>query len=348
MMRFRNSCVVGGALMTAFLLIADLHPSNAAEEEGIFAEIHTSKGTIAAKLFYKRAPMTVMNFIGLAEGTIAWRHPTDGAIKGVPLYKKLTFHNVRDFMIQTGDPTGIGKGGSGQMFDDEFHPELTHAQPGVLSMANKGPNTNSSQFFITHKPTPWMDNHYTMFGKVIAGLETVKRIQLGDGLEKITIRRVGQEANSFNTERAHELAKANEQRIKEAMIKIVPDPETATDLSTLPASDQPLISPGSFEFIVIGHTEIKNVQNLRRTFYYDRKGAIELAGKLVKLARAKGANFGALVRKYSDMTFHSKAADVKDSHFAPAGLKQIFRLKPNQISDPIDLPTGVYVFRRLP
>lgn len=167
--------------------------------EGIFAKIETNKGSILLKLFYKKVPRTVGNFIGLAEGSRVWTHPkTYKPIQGKPLYKDLRFHRViKKFMIQTGDPLGNGRGGPGYIFEDEFHPTLKHDKPGILSMANRGRNTNGSQFFITHVPTPWLDKRHSVFGEVVEGMDVVNRIEQNDRLIKIQIIRKGKAAKAF-------------------------------------------------------------------------------------------------------------------------------------------------------
>lgn len=321
--------------------------ASTAQSEGIYARLHTSRGIITAKLHYDRAPLTVMNFIGLAEGTTNWRHPVTEKDGKRPLYRDLTFHNVKDFMIQTGDPSGTGKGGPGFEFDDEFHPELTHNKAGTLSMANRGRNTNGSQFFITTKPAPWLDRRYTLFGSVTSGMDIVALIRKSDKLEKIEIIRNGIDAKTFDTARAHLLSDEIKTKLKEASKKNLPEPSSSVDPERVPAEGQELVSPGDFDFLVVGHTEMKVASKLNRVFYYDHKGAINVAAKLVRLARSEGADFGKLIAKFSDMKRDTTSRGIKDSPFAPASLKPIFRLKPGQISDPVDLPTGVYIFRRL-
>lgn len=144
----------------------------------LYARFVTSMGNIVVRLEEQRAPNTVKNFVGLATGAQEWTDPKSGAAKrGVPLYDGTIFHRViSDFMIQGGDPLGVGRGGPGYRFKDEFHPELRHTGPGVLSMANSGPNTNGSQFFITEKATPWLDNKHSVFGVAIAGAELIPKI----------------------------------------------------------------------------------------------------------------------------------------------------------------------------
>lgn len=162
---------------------------------GIYAKIVTNRGDITLKLHHDKAPLTVANFVGLAEGTL--KNSVKG--EGEPYYDGLKFHRVIDnFMVQGGDPTGTGAGGPGYQFDDEIHPELSHKGPGILSMANAGPGTNGSQFFITHVDTPWLDGKHTVFGEVIEGMEVVNAIAQDDVMEKVEIIREGQEAKDFN------------------------------------------------------------------------------------------------------------------------------------------------------
>src|SRR5699024_1124033 len=145
--------------------------------EGMFAEFKTNKGNFIVKLFYEQTPMTVANFVSLAEGTN--NMVTDENLKGKPFYDGLIFHRViKDFMIQGGDPLGTGSGGPGYRFPDEIVPELGHSGKGILSMANSGPSTNGSQFFITLKETPWLNGKHTVFGEIVEGQEVVDAIGL--------------------------------------------------------------------------------------------------------------------------------------------------------------------------
>ena len=164
------------------------------KEDGLYAVIDTDKGVIVLKLFYKDTPLTVCNFVGLAEGTL-------DAAKGKPFYDGLIFHRViADFMIQGGDPAGTGSGGPGYRFPDEIVENLKHDGPGILSMANAGPGTNGSQFFITHVETPWLDGKHTVFGRVLEGQNVVDAIQQGDKIKTVKIVRTGDEAKAFKTD----------------------------------------------------------------------------------------------------------------------------------------------------
>ena len=164
-------------------------------ENGIYAKFNTTKGTILVKLTHDLTPGTVGNFVGLAEGQLE----NNSKPMGKPYYDGLKFHRViPDFMIQGGCPQGIGTGGPGYNFEDEFHPSLKHDKPGVLSMANSGPASHGSQFFITHVPTSWVVGKHTVFGNVVEGQEVVDAIAQGDLIDTLEIVRVGEEAEKWN------------------------------------------------------------------------------------------------------------------------------------------------------
>jgi peptidylprolyl isomerase len=164
-------------------------------KDGLYAEIETSKGTIILELEYKKVPVTVANFVTLAEGNNPF---VSEDLKGVPFYDGLKFHRViPDFMIQTGDPLGNGSGDAGYTFSDEIT-DLKHDKAGVLSMANSGPGTNSSQFFITHLETPWLDGKHTVFGHVVEGQDVVNSIAQDDMMKTVRIIRKGEEVKKFD------------------------------------------------------------------------------------------------------------------------------------------------------
>ncbi len=183
-------------------------------QDGLYARFNTPKGAILLSLSYDKTPGTVANFVGLAEGTKDNKEKGSGE----PYYNGLNFHRViPDFMIQGGCPQGSGMGGPGYQFDDEFHPELRHDKPGVLSMANAGPGTNGSQFFITHLATPWLDGKHTVFGQVIEGQDVVDRIAQGDLVDSLEILRVGAAAEAFDASAAFTAFEADKiKKIEEA------------------------------------------------------------------------------------------------------------------------------------
>lgn len=210
--------------------------------EGMYAEIQTSKGLIVTELFFKETPQTVANFVSLAEGNNPFVDPKH---KDKPFYDGLLFHRViPDFMIQGGDPDGTGAGGPGYRFEDEIVTTLKHDKPGVLSMANAGPATNGSQFFITHKPTPHLNGLHTIFGQTIEGQDIVDKIVQGDKIESIKIIRSGKEAKDFdavkifregqqeNMKKVQEEAASAEKIVKEMETKFADLKAKATETST--------------------------------------------------------------------------------------------------------------------
>lgn len=207
--------------LTAFFMSCDSKTNNL--KDGMYAEIETSKGTILVELEYKKTPITVANFVSLAEGKNTM---VDEKYKGKPFYDGLKFHRVlANFMIQGGDPDGTGMGGPGYKFKDEIVADLPLDKEGILAMANGGPGTNGSQFFITHTATPWLTGIHTVFGHVLEnGMEVVNKIQQDDIINKITIIRKGEDAKKFDAPKifkdnfANEVA--NQKKIEEEKLKM--------------------------------------------------------------------------------------------------------------------------------
>jgi len=195
-----------------------------ARPDGLYAILETSKGNIVVSLAYDKAPLTVGNFVGLAEGKL-------DATKGSHFFDGTIFHRVEPgFVIQGGDPLANGTGGPGYKFPDEFSPELIHDAAGILSMANAGPNTNGSQFFITLDATPWLDGKHSIFGKVVEGMDVVKTITVGDKIEKVKIERYGQAAKAFDSSQ-----KAWEERLSAsyAALKAAAQAKRDADIKTI-------------------------------------------------------------------------------------------------------------------
>lgn len=189
------------AITVLFIALSGYAAKKPKLEKGMYAEFETSKGKILIKLEFEKVPLTVANFVGLAEGKIK----NTAKAEGIPYFNGLTFHRViANFMIQGGDPQGNGMGGPGYSFKDEFVPEFKFTAPGILAMANAGPATNGSQFFITHVATPWLDNKHTIFGHLISGQDVVNAIQQGDKIISVKIIRKGRPAKKFKAAKVFE------------------------------------------------------------------------------------------------------------------------------------------------
>jgi len=193
--------------LTLLTLVSSLMTTKAADSklaDGVYAEFQTSKGKIVCQLEHEKTPLTVANFVGLAEGTK--NYSTDGSApkkQDKPFYDGLAFHRViAGFMIQGGCPQGRGTGGPGYKFKDECKADLKHSGPGILSMANAGPVSNGSQFFITHVATPHLDGRHTVFGRVVEGQDVVDRIAIGDKITTLKIVRVGEKAKAYKGDQA--------------------------------------------------------------------------------------------------------------------------------------------------
>lgn len=257
------------------------------KEDGLLAVINTTKGEIVCKLYDDKTPLTVMNFVGLAEGT-----KTSSRGAGVPFFDGLKFHRViKDFMIQGGDPNSIdadpandGQGGPGYAFADEFDPSLKHDGPGVLSMANSGPGTNGSQFFITHKETPWLDGKHTVFGRVVKGQDVVNAIQQGDVMNTVRIVRNGAKAQAY---------KATQEAFDQLVASIVSRQQAAMDQKI--RDNQALVAQkfpnaqkkenGILYEIVKPGDGPKITENMEITFHYT---ATKLSGEKLDSSRDRG------------------------------------------------------------
>ncbi|GAB1484277.1 peptidylprolyl isomerase [Treponema sp.] len=255
-------------------------PKDIALGDGLFARIETSRGDITLRLEYQKTPLTVCNFVALAEGSM-------DAARGKPFYDGLKFHRViADFMIQGGDPAGNGSGGPGYQFPDEIDTTLRHDGPGVLSMANAGPGTNGSQFFITHKETPWLDGKHTVFGRVVDGQDVVNSIRQGDIIEKVLIIRNGNNARAF---------KAN-QAAFDAQVKLA---VTAAATGIIAKRD------ADIAFITAKYPDMwKTASGLRYQILKQGSGPKPSAGKMVSV-------------KYTGMFLDGKVFDASDMHGGP-------------------------------
>jgi peptidylprolyl isomerase len=239
-------------ILFTFIFFGESSMAKSKLEDGLYAKFNTSKGEIVCALEFEKTPLTVTNFVGLAEGT---KDLGGGAkSKGEKYYDGLTFHRViQDFMVQGGCPLGSGTGGPGYTFPDEIDPSLKHERPGVLSMANAGPGTNGSQFFITHVPTPWLDGKHTVFGHVVSGQDVVDKIKQGDTIDSLEIIRVGKKAENFKADQAafDALLDGFEKRQKEKALEAMEKELNLIDTNWPDA----VTTPSGLKYVVVSEGE---------------------------------------------------------------------------------------------
>ena len=314
--------------------------------DGLYAQMKTSKGEIILRLFYQRAQVTVSNFVGLAEGSKEWKDPVTGKAKKTRFFDNLNFHRViKDFMIQGGDPLGTGTGGPGYTFDDEFHPELKHNKPGILSMANSGAHTNGSQFFITHVPTPHLDNKHSVFGEVVKGMNVVNAIKKGDLIQAVIIIRKGEAARAFDPAIAEKLIGERNKKLTEKNKKHLPLKTTELDPAKIPDSGNVEADEVSVDMLVVAY---QGARTPKQNIFYDKSGAEEIAKKLTELARRKNIKFADLINQFTDLPQQSKLPLISAKQpDLPSFLKPALKLSIGQISDPVDSPFGYLIFRRV-
>ena len=332
-------------LLLITVLFISLTASAGTLADGLYAKMQTSKGEIVLRLFYKHAPLTVSNFVGLAEGSKEWKDPVTGKARKTRYYDGLSFHRViKDFMIQGGDPLGTGTGGPGYTFQDEFHPELKHSKAGILSMANAGADTNGSQFFITHVPTPHLDNKHSVFGEVVEGMKVVNDIVKGDLINTVTIIRKGESAKSFDSVSIAKRIAEQNRKLAEKNRKIIPESTSAIDTAKVPDSAQARAEEVSVQLLVVAY---KGIRSPKQNIYYDKSGAKEAAAKLSDLARRKGVSFSDLIKRFSDLPQQPKLPLLSAKNNLSDFLQPALKLKVGQISDPVDSPYGFLIFNRV-
>jgi cyclophilin family peptidyl-prolyl cis-trans isomerase len=325
--------------------------------EGMYAHMRTSRGKIVLKLHYDKVPVTVANFVALAEGSHGLLQEDR---KGIPFYDGLTFHKlIPEVMIQGGDPKGTGNGGPGFRFARELSPDLRHDRPGILSMLNEGSFSHGSQFFITLKATPRYDDRHTIFGEVVEGLSVAEQLVEGDTLERLSIRRHGKDAAAFNPtehlealgrsarqaeeEAARFASEATQRSLGSAEKPSLPQLTGKTDPARVPKANQPEAQKIALEYLLVSHKDaVLPVGRPTR----DREEARNVARHLTAVARETGRDFEALAREFSDSAEYRIPLLLRDSETSAVCLP-CFRLKTGQVSEPIQTPKGFVLFRRV-
>ncbi|MDF1665721.1 MAG: peptidylprolyl isomerase, partial [Planctomycetota bacterium] len=318
-------------------------------KDGIYVVFETNRGVMVAEMYYTQTPMTCANFIGLAEGTLDWTDAKTGAKKTkTPYFNGLNFHRViPKFMIQGGCPLGNGMGGPGYKFADEIVEGLKHGSAGILSMANSGPATNGSQFFITLVPTPFLDGKHTVFGKLVKGTKTLEAIGATGSprgqptakseMNKVTVLRVGDKAKAWKYAKA-----TKDWQISTVAKKDVPEvADDKIDAAKLPSKDAKQADSVNVEFIFILYKGARGAKPLAPS----KEDAIKRAAKVVRLARSKDADFAAIAKDYSDQPTSGRKEDLGFSPRLPKFYLPVLKLQVGQVSDPIETPQGIIIFK---
>ena len=311
---------IGGIILLCAAGTAFAAPGDAALGNGLFARITTNRGDIVVRLEFQKTPLTVCNFVALAEGKM-------NAAGGKPYYDGLTFHRViskangdgNDFMIQGGDPQGTGRGGPGYQFPDEIVPSLKHDKPGILSMANAGPGTNGSQFFITIVPTPHLDGKHTVFGSVVQGQDIVNTTKQGDKMVKVTIIRNGPEANAFKADQATFDKLLAESKVTAAeKIKIQRDADLKQINEKYPNA---ITTPSGIRYIV-QKQGAGNKPTIGKTVSVKYKGML-LTGKVFDSSDTQGrpiefqAGVGRVIKGWDEMVLDMKVGEKRIAIIPP-------------------------------
>jgi cyclophilin family peptidyl-prolyl cis-trans isomerase len=345
-------------LVLTFLILGSASAAGPVPD-GLYARFDTSQGRILFRLFYKQAPMTTANFIGLAEGTMEWKDPVTGKTKKALFYNGLVFYQViPDLMIQAGALEPSGQGGPGYLQDSEIDPALSHNRPGILSLLNEGPYAHGSRFLITLAPAPFLDGRHTIIGEAVQGLEVIRKLDQGDRINSIKIIRIGRPAKRFEIgpllERIRSRAKVISQEGESAARpgtekrktgdcrKNLEELQGESDPLRVPSPDQPESDRVALEYILVTY---RGAMTPREYQCYEKEEARKTAEHLSKLARMKGTDFSKTALKYSDATEQRIPILIKGKN-VPAGIEPVFRLKEGQVSGPLLSDKGYMVFKR--
>lgn len=313
-----------------------------------------------ARLHYPLAPMTVANFLGLAEGAMAWQDPFTRERKKSHFYDGLSFHKVvPGLLIHGGDPKGNGHGGPGYLLDREIDPSLRHDRPGILSMLNEDGYAHGSQFLITLGPAPFLDGRHAVFGEVVDGLTVLDKLERGDRITRVTIQRRGAEAHAFDiapwlerirqrateieTEKKAERVKSRSEGGREGRRRELPELAGKIDPSRVPRKNQPAVEKVALEYILITH---RGAMTPREYQVYEREDALRVAEHLTRAARMEANDFVKLVRQYSDSPDYKIPLLKRDGNH-PKVLEPVFHLEVGQVSDPIHTTKGYMIFSRV-